>query len=276
MKIKETEDLFRDISELFKPALLGLGATEEEIPSILRDINRRLSQRLATYKLSRAGGDMEDIRSFFSDIPKQIAQIVKDHWDYHRYKEAIKKTYLQTGDWSEVLSTDVYSDVQEAQEAFIDYLEEVAGTKITDVAQLQALTGITHLDSYKKGKLVPAETEAEAKENAIRELTETLTRARYSKYSRALGEAITDGAKHKDLLQIKPQDYGLPESWTGTLGEDQYSAILWAISLEFLINEPAGLTLFPDLRSIAKEMEAPYSVLMDCHKISNRWRSIWS
>jgi hypothetical protein len=273
MKIKETEDLFRDLSELFKPALLGLGATEEEIPSILRDINRRLSQRLATYKLSGAGGDMEDIRSFFSDIPKQIAQIVKDHWRYHRYKEAIKKTYLQTGDWGKVISKDVYSDVDEAQEAFIDYVEEVTGAKITDVAQLQELTGITHLDSWdsKAGKYITPETEEGAKENAIRELTETLIGARYSKYFGALGDAIKDGAKYKDLLRISPQEYGLPETWTGTLSKDQYSSVLWAIMLEFLIDEPAGLTLFPDLRSIAQEMEAPYSVLMDCHKLTNRW-----
>lgn len=271
MKIKETEELFRELSELFKPALLGIGANEEDIPSILRDINRRLDQRLALYRLSGAGGDMEDIKAFFSDIPKQIAEIVADYWRYHRYRERMRKTYLESGSWVTVLSTDVYSDSDQAQEAFIDYVEEVAGTKITDVAQLQEITGITHLDSYKGAKLVPAKTEAEAKENAIRELAETLTGARYSKYFRALRDAIKDGAKYKDLLRISPQDYGLPKTWGGTLSKDQYSSVLWAIMFEFLIDEPAGLTLFPDLRSIAKEMEAPYSVLMDCHKLTNRW-----
>jgi hypothetical protein len=275
MSLKTHDKSLKDIAELFKPALLKMGAREEDLPSMVADINRILTQRLATYKLSGGDGDMEDLRSFFSDIPGQIADIVRDYWRYHGYREAIKKTYLQTGDWSEVISKDVYSDVDEAQEAFIDYVEEVTGAKITDVAQLQELTGITHLDSWdsKAGKYITPETEEGAKENAIRELTETLIGARYSKYFRALGGAIKDGAKYKDLLQIKPQEYGLPETWTGTQGKDQSRALLWAISFEFLIDEPAGLTFFPDLRSVAQEMEAPYSVLMDCHKISRTsWR----
>lgn len=273
MSLKAHDKSLKDIAELFKPALLKMGAREEDLPSMVADINRILTQRLATYKLSGADGDMEDIRSFFSDIPKQIAEIVADYWRYHGYRERMRKTYLEGGDWTTVLSTDVYSDSDEAQEAFIDYVEEVAGIKITDVAQLQEITGITHLDSWdsKAGKYITPETEDGAKENAIRELTETLTGARYSKYFRALRDAIKDGAKYKDLLRISPQGYGLPETWSGTLSKDQYSSVLWAIMFEFLIDEPAGLTLFPDLRSVAKEMEAPYSVLMDCHKLTNRW-----
>lgn len=48
------------------------------------------------------------------------------------------------------------------------------------------------------------------------------------------------------------------------------NSILWAISFEFMINEPASLRLLPDLRSIAQEIEAPYSVLMDCYNLTNK------
>lgn len=101
-------------------------------------------------------------------------------------------------------------------------------------------------------------------------LEETVISSRCSKYFRALEKALEEGAKYKDLLQIKPQDFGLPETWSGCLGSDQYSSILWALSFEFLINVPASLMLLPDLRSIAQEIEAPYSVLMDAYKISRK------
>ena len=195
---------------------------------------------------------------------------IKDR-HYLKHLKEIREAYEESKDWGVVFSTSVYSDVKEAQESFIDYVEETYQTKVKDGKHLQKLTGITHLDSWdsKAGKYITPDTEEEAKENAIRELEETVINSRYSKYFRALEKALQDGVKYKDLLQIKPQDFGLPKTWSGCLGSDQYSSILWAISFEFLINEPASLMLLPDLRSIAQEIEAPYSVLMDCYRLFN-------
>lgn len=201
-----------------------------------------------------------------------VADILKVYLHYLNYKKQIAETYQESKDWGVVFSTSVYSDVEEAQEAFVDYVEETYQTKVKDSTHLQKLTGITHLDSWdsKAGKYITPDTEEEAKENAIRELEETLIRSRYSKYFRALEKALQEGVKYKDLLQIKPQDFGLPKTWSGCLGSDQYSSILWALSFEFLINEPGSLMLLPDLRTIAQEIQAPYSVLMDCYKLTNR------
>lgn len=201
-----------------------------------------------------------------------VEEILRDYLRYINYKKQIAETYQESKSWVKVFSTSVYSDVKEAQESFIDYVEETYQTKIKDAKHLQNLTGITHLDSWdsKAGKYITPDTEEEAKENAIRELEETLINSKYSKYFRALERALQEGAKYKDLLQIKPQDYGLPKTWSGCLGSDQYSSILWALSFEFMINEPASLMLLPDLRSIAQEIEAPYSVLMDCYNITNK------
>ena len=201
-----------------------------------------------------------------------VEEILRDYLRYINYKKQIAETYQESKSWVKVFSTSVYSDVKEAQESFIDYVEETYQTKIKDAKHLQNLTGITHLDSWdsKTGKYITPDTEEEAKENAIRELEETLINSKYSKYFRALERALQEGAKYKDLLQIKPQDYGLPKTWIGCLGSDQYSSILWALSFVFLINEPASLMLLPDLRSIAQEVEAPYSVLMDCYNLTNK------
>lgn len=203
-----------------------------------------------------------------------VAEILRDYLRYLNYKKQIAETYQESKDWGVVFSTSVYSysDLKEAQESFIDYVEETYQTKVKDGKHLQKLTGITHLDSWdsKAGKYITPDTEEEAKENAIRELEETVINSRYSKYLRALKKALQEGVKYKDLLQIKPQDFGLPKNWSGCLGSDQYSSILWALSFEFLINEPASLMLLPDLRSIAQEIQAPYSVLMDCYNLTNK------
>jgi len=179
-----------------------------------------------------------------------IKRILGECLRYLNYKNDIVKAYQESKDWDKVITTVVYSDVDEAQEAFIDYVEETYQTKIKDAKHLQKLTEIT--------------------EETLEGLEETLLKSRYSKYFRALEIPLQKGAKYKDLLQIKPQDFGLPKTWSRCLGSDQYSSILWALSFEFLINEPASLMMLPDLRSIANEVEAPYSVLMDCYNLTNK------
>ena len=165
--------------------------------------------------------------------------------DYLNYKKQIAETYQESKDWGVVFSTSVYSDVP-SMEAFIDYVEETYQTKVKDGKHLQKLTGIKEVE----------------------ELEETLINSRYNKYFRALKKALQEGAKYKDLLQIKPKDFGLPNTWSGCDGSDQYSSILWAINDEFLVESVGLLFCYPSLRSIAQEIEAPYSVLMDCYKLT--------
>jgi len=180
---------------------------------------------------------------------------------YNRDLKGITEAYSKSKSWEDVITSGYFnSDEGTSLEAFIDLVEDVYKTKIKDAKQLDKLTGLTTLLSkepnIEKGKEPTLEY--------------ILTSSRYSKYFRALEKALQEGAKYKDLLQIKPQDFGLPKTWSGCLGSDQYSSILWAISFEFLIDEPASLMLLPDLRSIAQEIEAPYSVLMDCYNLTNK------
>lgn len=173
---------------------------------------------------------------------------IKDRHYIEHLKE-IREAYEESKDWNKVISTAVYSDVDEAQEAFIDYVEETYQTKVKDGKHLQKLTGI--------------------KAETLEGLEETVITSRYSKYFRALETALEGGATYPELLKIKPKEYGLPEKWNKVLGSDQYSSILWALSSSYLINEPASLMMLPSLRTIAEEIKAPYSVLMDAYKLTN-------
>lgn len=180
---------------------------------------------------------------------------------YNRDLKGITEAYSKSKSWEDVITSGYFnSDEDTSLEAFIDLVEDVYKTKIKDAKQLDKLTGLTTLLSkepnIEKGKEPTLEY--------------ILTSSRYSKYFRALEKALQEGAKYKDLLQIKPQDFGLPKTWSGCLGSDQYSSIFWALSFEFLIAEPASLMLLPDLRSIAQEIQAPYSVLMDCYNLTNK------
>lgn len=203
-----------------------------------------------------------------------VEEIFLNYMCYIGYKSQIIETYQKTKDWATVFNTNVEIESYEAQESFIDYIEEVYQTKIKDIKQLQELTGIYKLNSWdEKLKDYKPVGDEEAKENAIRELDETLTRARFNKFSRAVGRALDKGAKYKDLIQIKPQDYGLPESWRYCLASDQYTTILWAISLDYFLREPGFIVLAPKPRDIAEDLEAPLSVIMDAIKDCNKWRA---
>jgi len=276
---KKLESSGADYSEVtLRDIFTQAGLTSDLTERAIRDYQRYRESELSSLSIL-SGNDIKQIGAeALADKVRNlrsggeiVAEILRDYLRYLNYKKQIAETYQESKDWGVVFSTSVYSDVKEAQESFIDYVEEVYQTKIKDIKQLQELTGIYKLNSWdEKLKEYKPVGEDEAKENAIRELDETLTRARYNKFSRAIGKALDEGAKYKDLIQIKPQDYGLPESWEYCLGSDQYSSILWALSIEFLINEPASLMLLPDLRSIAQEIEAPYSVLMDCYNLTNK------
>ena len=232
------------------------GLNSDLTERVIKDYQRYRECELSSLSILTA----DDIREIGAEAEKVMSlregEIVDeilliDYLIYLNYKKQIAETYQESKDWDKVISTAVYSDVITSMEAFIDYVEETYKTKVKDGKHLQKLTGI--------------------KEETLEGLEETLINARYNKYFRALRKALQEGAKYKDLLQIKPKDFGLPKTWSGCGGcdgSDQYSSILWAISFEFSI-WPGSLMFLPDLRSIAEEIEAPYSVLMDCYRYTN-------
>lgn len=265
--------------EILAQILRGIGLPEEYMELFFKDFARFREGQLASYMIISSGvldslPKEDSIRSLAIKLKKRgtaIQNILDTYLRYIDYKKKIAHTYQESQSWYTVFSTDVYMDDHYANEGFIDYLEEVYQTQVRDVTHLQELTGITELSSYdsKTGKYVEPATDEEANQNAIKQLKDCLTMARYSKYSRALEVALQSGAKYKDLLEIKPQDYGLPESWEDVTASNQYTAILEAIQLEYLLGEVGGLMLLPSLRAVANDLEAPYSVIMDSYNRAN-------
>ena len=172
------------------------------------------------------------------------------------------------------LFTEIFEDEPYLSEIFIRIVEETEGVAITSAKKLQELTGITEIYGYwdeDKGETIPygdhKPTKEEAQEIAFKQIENTFIEAMNYRYSKALEAILEAGGKYSDLLQIKPSLFNLPETWSGCLATDQYSSILWALENAFLIGEP-NTSVRPDLKTIAREVEAPYSVLMDAHIIA--------
>jgi len=139
--------------------------------------------------------------------------------------------------------------------------------KVKDAKHLSKLTGITELYNYwdkEKGFLDDEEAEALAKQTKrpLKSFKAT------PEQSRAEALRQLSGAKYKELLAIEPKDYGLTkEPWQNYGRNTKKSSILGTIGDCFLIYEPGGLMVRPSLRAIAKELEAPYSAIMEAYKL---------
>jgi hypothetical protein len=237
--------------------------------------------------LVKSGSKVEDLEEYYLQemrgrILHNVAEaLIKSS----EFKDSLyKKSYERLkalGDENKSygdLFTEIYDDETYLNEIFVRLVEETEGVAITSPKQLQELTGITEIYGYwdeKKGETVPygdkKPTKKEAQEIAFKQIEEAFTSAMSYRYSKALEDILEAGGKYSDLLQVKPSYFNLPETWSGCLPTDQYSSILWAIDNAFLIGEPNS-SVKPDLKTIAQEIEAPYSVLMDAHKICNKWK----
>jgi len=185
---------------------------------------------------------------------KGKSSIERENESYTKYYEEIKEAYQNSKDWNKTISEVVWIDERISMEAFIDFVGEVYKTEVKDAKHLQEITGCNEYAETDKIKL-----------------QDVITYARYSKYFTALEIALREGGTYEDLLQIEPKEYKLPETWGVGLGKNKQEAILWAISFEYLLDEPAGLMLLPSPRVIAKEIKAPYSVIMDAYNITRKY-----
>jgi hypothetical protein len=237
--------------------------------------------------LVKSGSKLEDLQDYYLQElrGRVVDNIVEAFIKSSEFKDSLyKKSYerlkaLGNEDKSYgELFTEIYQDETYLNEIFVRLVEETEGVAITSAKQLQELTGITEIYGYwdeEKGETVPygdkKPTKKQAQEIALKQIETAFTSAMSYRYSKALEDILDAGGKYSDLLQVKPSYFNLPETWSGCLPTDQYSSILWAIENAFLIGEP-NTSVRPDLKTIAQEIEAPYSVLMDAHKICNKWK----
>ncbi len=222
--------------------------------------------------LLKSGSKVEDLQEYYlQELRGRVMDnVVEALIKSSEFKDSLyKKSYERLkalGDESKSygdLFTEIYEDENYLNEIFVRLVEETEGVAITSAKQLQELTGITEIYGYwdeEKGETVPygdkKPTKKEAQEIAFKQIENTFTSAMSYRYSKALEDILEAGGKYSDLLQVKPSYFNLPETWSGCLGSDQYSSILWAIENAFLIGEP-NTSVRPDLKVIAQEIEAP-------------------
>jgi len=192
---------------------------------------------------------------------------------YERLKEAAKNAET----WGDLFS-EIYLEDSELSEIFVRLIEEEENVAITSAKQLQEITGIDEIYGYwdeEKGETVPygdkMPTKKEAQEIAYKQVEECFISAMSHRYSKALEDILQAGGRYEDLLKVKPAYFNLPEKWKGGVTSDMETSIFWAIDEVFRIAEP-NTAARPDLKAIAQEIEAPYSVLLDVHKICNGWK----
>ncbi|WP_158728258.1 hypothetical protein [Flavobacterium sp. I-STPA6A] len=224
----------------------------------------------------------KDIYSKVIDELKE--EFVANSTGMRLYDKLYKKSYdklkalVDEGTTFGDIFTEIYSDESYLNDIFIRLIEDKEGVAITSAKQLQELSGIKEIHGYwdeDKGEIVQYKdktisTKKEAQEEAKKQIEETFIQGMYNRYFTTIEDMLEAGAKYKDILLLNPKDFNLPNQWSGTLAENKEEVILWAIGFTFLINEPGGLMMLPSLRTVAEEIEAPYSVLMDCFKLFNK------
>ena len=269
---KVTEDLVNDF----------IGTPENYNPLVLKTIQGLIQNKVEEYKLYKIKPTEEEMKEDIQSINKIVVTTLLNGREYKdsKYKksyEGLKALVDEGKDWKYII-TEIYSDEDYLNNIFIRLIEDKEGVTITSAKQLQELSGITEMYGYwdngteetKAYKGVKKPTKKEAQEEAKLQIEDTFIQGMYDRYFNTLEDILEAGGKYKDILLIEPKYFNLPETWSGTLSNDKYSTMLWAISFTYLIDEPAGLMLLPDLRSIAEEIEAPYSVIIDCFKLFNK------
>ncbi len=179
---------------------------------------------------------------------------------YQKSYEALKRADKEGIErWGDLL-TEIHQDDDSLNEIFVRLVEEQENIKITSAKQLQEVTGITEIWSYWKGGESieypdTKEGRKQAKAEAKKEMEETFGQAMEFRYRNLLEAMLKTGAMYKDLLSIEPSQFHLP-------AEKQSEVIRMTLALYFNLIEAPFFR--PDLKTIAEEIEAPYSVLMDC------------
>ncbi len=171
---------------------------------------------------------------------------------YHNAYSNLKASNLP---WEELLTSEICEDEEYLNEIFVRLVEEKHGVEVTSWKQLQELTSIFEIEGEWEGsdKVSP-----EKKKDALRalanvELEDTFLKAMRYRYRRLLESILASGGKYKDLLEVSPTEFFLPE-------EDKEKTVAWTIGLYFGMGASEYSML--SVRSVADQIDAPYAVVL--------------
>ena len=240
-----------------------------------------IKNKAEEYKLHKIKPTEEDLKKEIDTLLETVTDTLIKSREYKDklYKKSYDKLKALSDEGKTFgdIFTEIYDDESYLNDIFIRLIEDKNKTAITSAKQLQQLSEITEIYGYwdeDKGETVQYKdktisTKKEAQEEAKKQIEDCFIQGMYNRYFTTVEDMLEAGAKYKDILLLSPKDFNLPEQWSGTLATNKEEVILWAIGLAYLINEQS-LMLLPSLRLIAEEIEAPYSVLMDCYKFFNK------
>ena len=275
-----SKDIYSKVIEELSEELIG--KTGDIKPLVKNILNSLINNKAEEYKLLKIKPTEEDIKKEIQAIFKTVVDTLIKSREYKDklYKKSYDrlKALVDEGKTFGDIFTEIYSDESYLNDIFIRLIEDKEGVAITSAKQLQELSGIKEIHGYwdeDKGEIVQYKdktisTKKEAQEEAKKQIEETFIQGMYNRYFTTLEDILEAGAKYKDILLLNPKDFNLPDQWSGTLAKNKEEVILWAIGFTYLINEPGSLMMLPSLRTVAEEIEAPYSVLMDCFKLFNK------
>lgn len=275
-----SKDIYSKVIEELRDELIG--KTGDIKPSVNNILSSLIKNKAEEYKLHKIKPNEEEVKKEIVTLLKTVADTLIKSREYKDklYKKSYDKlkALVEEGKTFEYIFSEIYSDEDYLNDIFIRLIEDKEGVAITSAKQLQELSGITEIYGYwdeDKGETVQYKDKTisnkkEAQEEAKKQIEQTFIQGMFNRYFTTLEDMLEAGAKYKDILLLSPNDFNLPEQWSGTLAKNKEETILWAIGFTYLINEPGSLMLLPDLRSIAQEIEAPYSVLMDCYNLTNK------
>jgi hypothetical protein len=258
-----------------------IGNPEDKDTVAQKILTSLIINKAEEYKLLKSKPTKEQLHKDVKALLKVVGDTIIKSREYKdkRYKKSYDKLkdLVDEGKTFGDIFTEIYSDESDLCDIFIRLIEDKEGVVITSAKQLQELSGITEIYGYwdeDKGETVAYKdktiiTKKEAQEEAKTQIEETFIQGMDNRYSTTLEDMLQAGAKYKDILLLNPKDFNLPKQWSGTLAKNKEEVILWAISFIYLIDEPGGFRLMPSLRTIAEDIKAPYSVVMDAYKLVN-------
>jgi hypothetical protein len=269
--------VFEKITEEIVTRLLGEKGNTTPLAKQL--INKQLEKIIDKGKeWIKSGGDIEDVmEELLKDYKETVTDKavedfknmseVRDLWYTESYNK-LKALGDEGKSWGGLFE-EVYADAPFLCEIFVRLVEEQEGVKITSAKQLQELTGITEVYLELLNPELKQSSKQQAKKEALKQITETFIEGMAYRYEASIKTAIKTGAKYKDLLKIDPKEFNLPETWGSFYSRpaNKENTILSCIADDFLLQE--SIVIHPDLRDIAEELEAPYSVIIEAKNMVN-------
>jgi hypothetical protein len=162
--------------------------------------------------------------------------------------------FQSTKDWQKVVLSEYFNSNE-----FLYFLEDTFQSEIIDASQIKELTGLADeiFNNFTK-RFGPGMLTFES----------IIISRSYRNYIQSIKNAMNSGKKYVDILKILPEDYGLPEEWIGMRWSDsrdnQYTSILSSIDFEQYIED--SYIVFPDIKRIAIQLEAPIDLIIEAAK----------